>query len=99
MHFQAKHVKYPNTLNINTCILWKLLHRFRPNFAPPNILVVYGWSKYAQYKSKMVDGRHFEKSINRNVLAPINTKFSTMMHNDPLNRRPTHSYKFQSLTI
>jgi len=39
---------------------------------------------YAHNKSKMVDGRHFEKSINRNVLAPINTKFSTMMHNDPL---------------
>ena len=45
-------------------MLSKLLHQFRPNFAqrwrPSSGRR--GWSQQAPNKSKMVDGRHFEKS-------------------------------------
>jgi len=58
----------PNSPNIKTCILSKLLHRFQWNFAqwqrPPNVLR--GWFKHPYYKSKMADGGHFlKKSKNR----------------------------------
>jgi len=46
-----------NAQNIKTCILSKLLHRFKPNFVqwqrPPSTLR--GWSKRAYNKSKMAD--------------------------------------------
>jgi len=65
----------------------KLLNRFQPNFAhsgiPPNTRRV--WSKSAQNKSKMADGRHFEKSLNRRNSAMVTsiftiTKFGKMTH-------------------
>jgi len=40
----------PNSLNINTCMLLKLLHRFQPNFAVLLPDTRHGWSKHAHNK-------------------------------------------------
>jgi len=76
----------PNTRNIQTFILSKRLHGFQLHFSrqwrPPNMLR--RWSRNAAKKSKMADGRHLEKSKNRDMSAPIwpiLTKFS--MHLRP----------------
>jgi len=50
----------PNSHNIQTCILSKLIStKFalwqRPSYA------LCGWSRYTQHKSKMVDGHHLRK--------------------------------------
>ena len=55
----------PSSLNINTCILSKLLDRFQQNFiqwqTPPNTLR--GWSKHAHEKYKIADSYRFWKSL------------------------------------
>jgi len=56
-----------NAQNIKTCILSKLLHRFKPNFA-----YWQRWSKQAYNKSKMADGRHLEKSKTAISLKSLN---------------------------
>ena len=81
-------VKFPNTpnfgasitvfkkdgQNIEFFILSKLQHRFQPNFAqrqrsPSSHR---GWSQYAPNKSKMANGRHFEKKpLNRHISATV----------------------------
>ena len=42
--------------------------------------------KFEYHKSKMADGRHFEKTLNRHISAtfwPILIKFGAVMHNGP----------------
>ena len=79
----------PIEQNIETCILWKLLHRFQPNFAqhlrPPS--AHRGWSKYTPNKFKMADGRHFLKPFNCHIYSGVRSilmKFGTVGHIDRL---------------
>ena len=56
-----------NVQNIKTFILSKLLNRFQPNFASrPQVVIVDGPNK-----SKMVDGRHFGRPLNRYISTTI----------------------------
>jgi len=63
----------PNGQNIESFMLSKLLHRFQPNLAqryrPARGRRV--WSQTAPNKSKMADGRHFEKTLNRHISATV----------------------------
>jgi len=72
-----------NSQHVKTCILSKQLYRFQPNFAErwrlPNAL--HGWSKCAHHKSKMANGRHIEKLINR-YASPTVWAIATKWHGD-----------------
>ena len=76
----------PNAQNITTFMLSKALQRFQPNLAqryrPP--ISLRGLSQYAPDKSKMADGRHFEKKpLNRhNYLCERLTDFDKIWHDD-----------------
>ena len=81
-HFLAKRAKHENLHII------KVLHRCQPNFAqwwrPPN--TVRGLSKLTFSKSNMADGRHLEKSINRDFSEtawPISMKYCMVIHIGP----------------
>ena len=71
--------------NIEFFILSKLQHRFQPNFAqrqrsPSSHR---GWSQYAPNKSKMANGRHFDKkTVKSPYLCNRLTDFDKMWHGD-----------------
>jgi len=74
----------PNWQNLESYILSQLLHRFQPSIAqrsrPPS--GHRGWSQYVHNKSKMADGRHFEKSVKSQCLCNRLTDFDEIWHGD-----------------
>jgi len=58
---------------------------------------IYYWSQYTFKKSKMVDGRHFEKPLNRHISATVQStliNYGLMTHIGPLQPTDRDNYQF-----
>ena len=62
----------------------KLLHRFQPHFAQRQRPSSgrRGWSQWSSNKSKMADGRHFEKNVKSLYLCNRLTDFDKIWYSD-----------------
>ena len=103
-HFQAKLVKYQHFNIIETTA--SIPTKFCTVINRTNHQMIISqnarrwWTKHVYNKSKVADGHRFwKKNKNLHISAtvwPMNTKFCTLTHTDPLN---TYSYKFHSLKV